>query len=1335
MKPFFQLLLTLFLLAGPALAQGDAPDPAMERFRRGDFDVPSLMEILPRLADPAQREGIRGKLLEAEKPPLRDLVALLGHPLLAVRLGALEILEEMAGGDLSYNPWTPAESPENAAALARWSAWAEKPVKADKNGGIFSDDQRRSYLQDILGEDADKSARARRMLEAEGLSAVGFLEQHLLESPTLAPGHRARVREAQYQITLSRQLGDQAAVTARQLAFGSRDQVLSALTTVRGAGLLALPILRDFIANPDPLIRENAIDSLLVTGGAPAVEIVAQVLVKESDVNVIHGALRRLKDVPGQPTIDLVAQFLTHSDEDLLISAIQTSLSLAGENSSPFDSSGRKAKAKESPVEAAVIASLTDKRWRVRAAALEFIVTRSVSAAKDACLALLDDPDDFVRFAAIKAICALKVTEALPRLDALFMADEAMAGPVIEGYGALEKMPDEKLLARLDQAPPEARLAAIRATESASILAPLITRYAVSDDTDVACAALRVLSSDTDSVKIDANATLLVKALRSGIPEMVDAVLERLVLPKSKRIDPELMKALNSGLASSEPTALDPLYDAFLKVGISANTAPAVPTMPHAQEELVREIILRLTPETPPGLRFRAATVLAAANHPEGFSTLFLDLPNLTTAQKTTLAQAISEPSVREAMPLLTAMMRDPVSEVRSSAAEATLSDQDSPAFANLVFTELLRPGTPLRAAEVYGYRFESAVKSAKLRNLARGFGTAALASPDTDVPLRILATVALRDQPSAEVVSALKGATQSPDTLLRRAAWHALFKVRPALIRENAATVAADPEAFVRLVLPQALTGTDSHWSHHFTNLEIESDSRWAYDEKKNRPDEALRTLLTKLATSDPSKLVRFEAAFALLTQGFPIDLDNLVSHVPELPKETTARERISEWLSENAKRVTPGLSPLLAVIDPARIDADAMKILNERLVPKKRDGFATFASLAQTAAAPTDAPLLTAAPEDDGNTVTRESMEVIYFFKPGCPECARAQEYLKAVETEFPLLKVHEYNILEASGTLLNQALCQRFSVPSAKHTLSPAIFTQSGFLIREDITPPALAGLFGKTMATAQDDSWMKMDRATTVAAASTVDRRFAAFTLPVVIGAGLLDGVNPCAFATIIFFLSYLQIARRTPREMLMVGAAFISAVFIAYLAAGLVLYQTLAALDSRIAGIRTWLNLGFAALALIAAFLSFRDAWRARGGRLDEMTLQLPAFLKDRIRGTIRSGARARNFVIAAFVSGLVISLLELACTGQVYAPIIYQIQQGRLDAVGWLVIYNVAFILPLVVIFLLAYGGLRSETLIAVQKKHTTTVKIALGILFLVLAAIILVSQRWLSGV
>jgi cytochrome c biogenesis protein CcdA len=208
------------------------------------------------------------------------------------------------------------------------------------------------------------------------------------------------------------------------------------------------------------------------------------------------------------------------------------------------------------------------------------------------------------------------------------------------------------------------------------------------------------------------------------------------------------------------------------------------------------------------------------------------------------------------------------------------------------------------------------------------------------------------------------------------------------------------------------------------------------------------------------------------------------------------------------------------------------------------------------------------------------------------------------------------------------------------------------------------------------------------------------------------------------------LSYLQIARRSQREMLLTGAAFILGVFLAYLAAGLLLYQMLASLHERFSGIQNWLNPVFAGLALVAAALSFRDALRARRGRMDEMTLQLPGFLKDRIRGVIRTGVRARRFVIAAFLTGIAISFLELACTGQVYAPIIYQIQQGSLDAVAMLVVYNFAFIAPLVVIFLLAYGGLRSESLIALQKKHTFAVKIALGLLFVVLAAFILLGGR-----
>jgi cytochrome c biogenesis protein CcdA len=224
------------------------------------------------------------------------------------------------------------------------------------------------------------------------------------------------------------------------------------------------------------------------------------------------------------------------------------------------------------------------------------------------------------------------------------------------------------------------------------------------------------------------------------------------------------------------------------------------------------------------------------------------------------------------------------------------------------------------------------------------------------------------------------------------------------------------------------------------------------------------------------------------------------------------------------------------------------------------------------------------------------------------------------------------------------------------------------------------------------------------------------------------AGLLDGINPCAFATIIFFLSYLRIARRSPREILMVGAAFIAAVFAAYFAVGLGLSTLLARLEA-FAWVRIWLNRLLAFVALVLAWLSFRDGLRAWRGRMGDATLQLPEFLKSRIRGVIRTQTKSSRFVIAAFASGIIISLLELACTGQVYLPtIIYMMKQGSLGAVAYLLLYNIAFVVPLIAIFILAWLGMTSDALIEFQKRHTVTVRFATALLFLALWIVLLVA-------
>ncbi|MHC4593256.1 MAG: hypothetical protein ACYS8L_11280, partial [Planctomycetota bacterium] len=58
--------------------------------------------------------------------------------------------------------------------------------------------------------------------------------------------------------------------------------------------------------------------------------------------------------------------------------------------------------------------------------------------------------------------------------------------------------------------------------------------------------------------------------------------------------------------------------------------------------------------------------------------------------------------------------------------------------------------------------------------------------------------------------------------------------------------------------------------------------------------------------------------------------------------------------------------------------------------------------------------------------------------------------------------------------------------------------------------------------------------------------------------VVVSAGLFDGLNPCAFTVIIFFLSYLAYIGKEKREIAAVGIVFTTAVFVTYFAIGLAL---------------------------------------------------------------------------------------------------------------------------------------------------------------------------------
>ena len=101
----------------------------------------------------------------------------------------------------------------------------------------------------------------------------------------------------------------------------------------------------------------------------------------------------------------------------------------------------------------------------------------------------------------------------------------------------------------------------------------------------------------------------------------------------------------------------------------------------------------------------------------------------------------------------------------------------------------------------------------------------------------------------------------------------------------------------------------------------------------------------------------------------------------------------------------------------------------------------------------------------------------------------------------------------------------------------------------------------------------------------------------------------------------------------------------------------------------------------------------------------------------------------RRYVLAAFITGWIVSLLELACTGQVYLPTICfvtGVPELRLHAFLYLVLYNLMFILPLCFVFGLTYYGTTSEQIAGWMKRHIIVIKAALAVFFFCLGGFLL---------
>lgn len=214
------------------------------------------------------------------------------------------------------------------------------------------------------------------------------------------------------------------------------------------------------------------------------------------------------------------------------------------------------------------------------------------------------------------------------------------------------------------------------------------------------------------------------------------------------------------------------------------------------------------------------------------------------------------------------------------------------------------------------------------------------------------------------------------------------------------------------------------------------------------------------------------------------------------------------------------------------------------------------------------------------------------------------------------------------------------------------------------------------------------------------------------LPILLGAALVDSINPCAFGVLIFLLSYLLKQSRRPLDLLTHGFAYVFGVFLTYLVAGLLLLPIIGRLGST----STTFYLVLGVLVIIAGLLEIKDFfWYGHG-----FSLQLLPGASDRIKLYV---SRISDGLVPAFFLGIFVALVELPCTGAVYLAVLSLMSLAGVTALNltWLLLYNFIFVLPLLVIIFLFYQGLSTEAVEAWRLKHRKLMRLAIGLVLLAL--------------
>jgi cytochrome c biogenesis protein CcdA len=211
------------------------------------------------------------------------------------------------------------------------------------------------------------------------------------------------------------------------------------------------------------------------------------------------------------------------------------------------------------------------------------------------------------------------------------------------------------------------------------------------------------------------------------------------------------------------------------------------------------------------------------------------------------------------------------------------------------------------------------------------------------------------------------------------------------------------------------------------------------------------------------------------------------------------------------------------------------------------------------------------------------------------------------------------------------------------------------------------------------------------------------------LGLVLVTGLLDGINPCAIAVLLFFITFLFVIRRTRGNVARMGAVYILAIFFVYFFIGIGLLRAIviSGQPHLLAYVGSTLILVLGTLSLAQYFLPER-----------KLTFKMPARTWERAKDWI-----TRATLPSSMVAGLLVGLCTFPCSGGIYVAVLTLLASKTtyFEGVGYLYLYNIMFVLPLVALLAVTSNRFVARKLANWERSKSRNLTLLSGIVMILL--------------